>query len=122
MDSMEAFARGAAARARGAPSRVFDWEKAARLIAERKPTEAGAGLANDWEWTGGAIWRDGKPVPAGETYTYLMSNHAAPELEMDGERMDCWRWEKDAPDWDEKTYWPQSALDILAKPQAEEAT
>lgn len=112
MNNVEAFARGEAARAAKARMRVFDWDKAAAMIRDRKPTLAGAGLAADWNWTGGDIFKNGKPVPREDTYTYLASNWATPELELDGEKMDCWRW-KDETEWDSHTYWPDSALAIL---------
>lgn len=93
------------------PRMVFDWEKAARLIKERNATEARAGLSGDWEYTGGTIFADGKPDM--ESYPYLASTWATPELEIDGERMDCFRMESDVPGWDEKTKWPESALTLL---------
>ena len=93
------------------PRMVFDWEKAARLIKERNATEARAGLSGDWEYTGGTIFADGKPDM--ESYTYLASTWATPELEIDGERMDCFRMESDVPGWDEVTKWPESALMLL---------
>ena len=37
---------------------VFDWHKAAEIIRDKKPSEAEAGLSQDWEWTGGVIYRD----------------------------------------------------------------
>jgi hypothetical protein len=89
------------------------WDRAAELIRDRKPTLASAGLAGDWEYTGGEIWRDGKPVPADETYTYLSSNWAMPEIDLDGHRFDCWRWQTETPGWDASTYWPDSALAVL---------
>lgn len=104
MDSFEAFARGEAARASGARSRVFDWEKAERLILERNPREAGAGLAGDWEWTGGTIWRDGERVH--DQYTYLQSTWATPILRMDDDEIECWRYVDEAPGWDSATKWP----------------
>lgn len=110
MDTMKAYLNSVAAQ--GERHRVFDWDTAARIIRERKPEEASAGLAGDWEYTGGAIYRDGKPVPKGDTYTYLASNWAGPELMLDGELQDCWRY-VDECGWDEHTYWPESALAIL---------
>ena len=112
MDTMSAFAMGTANR--GKEAMVFDWEKAARLIKERGATNASAGLAGDWEYTGGQIWAAGKPVPAEETYTYLSSTWARPELEIDGETIDCYRMESEAPDWNSRTYWPEEALRLLA--------
>jgi hypothetical protein len=97
---------------------VFDWVKAARLIVEKKPREASAGLENDWEWTGGLIYKDGAPVPKDDTYTYLASTWATPELDLDDELIDCYVMEGET-DWNQSTYWPQVALDILAEVERE---
>ncbi len=113
MDTLKAFAMGELSR--GKPLMVFDWEKAARLIVERKAQTASAGLQGDWEWTGGLILEDGRPVPKGETYTYLASTWAVPELGIDGEVIRCYRMEDEDgfPGWDAHTYWPFQALAIL---------
>lgn len=111
MDSITAFAMGQANR--GREPMVFDWDLAARLIRERNATHARAGLRSDWEWTGGDIPSDGKPVPREDTYTYLASTWATPELEIDGDLMDCYRLQSKAPTWDAHTYWPESAVAIL---------
>jgi len=108
MNTIEAFARGDAGRNK--PPMVFDWNKAARLIKESQPKEAWAGLKNDWEWTGGIIYCDGKPVT--DSYTYLASTHAMPEIEMDGVICDCYLSINET-EWDSKTKWPVTALDIL---------
>jgi hypothetical protein len=111
MDTMSAFAMGMASR--GKATMVFDWDKAAKLISERKPLVASAGLAGDWEYTGGSIYRDGKPVPRENTYTYLASTWATPELDLDGDVIPCWKFWDDTPNWHSDTYWPESALKIL---------
>lgn len=113
MNTKQAFANGEMARATNAPMRVFDWDKAANLIKEMNAQEASAGLASDWEYTGGRIWADGKPVPREDTYTYLASIWATPEIEIDGTVMDCWRYAAESPGWDSATYWPDSARTIL---------
>ena len=96
------------------PLMVFDWHKAARIIKERQPQNASAGLSGDWEWTGGTIWGNGKPVPESDTYTYLASTWATPEIMIDGETMDCFVMQDEAPeDWDAATYWPESARALL---------
>ena len=82
MDSISAFAMGEANR--GKPAKVFDWDRAARRIKETGATHAAAGLSGDWEWTGGDILRDGKPIPEDDTYVYLASTWATPELQIDG--------------------------------------
>lgn len=111
MDTLSAFAMGYAHK--GKRHRVFDWDRAARRIVETGAQNASAGLSQDWEWTGGEILRDGKPVPADDTYTYLASNWAIPELELDGAVEDCFVFMDESPGWDSGTYWPESALAIL---------
>ena len=112
---MEAFARAQIARQNGARSRVFDWKKAARLIAERHPKWAMAGLALDMEDTGGYIWEDGKIVT--DDYTFLKSNWAEPILIMsdyEDNPISCWVY-ADETDWDAKTKWPYEAFIELHK-------
>lgn len=112
MDTMSAFVMGEANR--GKPLMVFDWDEAARRIRERGAHHASAGLARDWECTGGDILRDGEPVPADATYVYLASTWATPELEIDGVTEPCWRYQVNEDDWGAGTYWPDSARQILA--------
>ena len=107
MDTMEAFARNMAAIG---PGKVFDWDKAARILAERKPQEAFAGLSEDLEWTMGLIWFDGAPDK--NNYTYLASNWATPVLIIDDEHIPCWV-SLDEAEWDSGTKWPDSALAIV---------
>ena len=89
---------------------VFDWDTAARLIKERQPKVARAGLHDDWEYTGGTIYEDGAVVT--DDYTYLKSTWAMPELEMDGEVVPCFVMKHETT-WTAKTKWPESALKIL---------
>ncbi len=90
--------------------RSFDWDKAARIISERKPKEAEAGLAEDWDCTSGIIWRDGTIIPREETFNdlYLLSNWATPLLVIDGEEVECWKDGKG-----EDAYWPESARKLV---------
>lgn len=60
MKDAEAFAMGMMNL--GKELMVFDWDKAARIIKERRPIRAGAGLRDDWENTGGVIFADRKSV------------------------------------------------------------
>lgn len=109
MDTIMAFAMGE--RNRCKELMVFDWNKAARLIKERKPFKASAGLRDDWEWTGGIIFENGKPVK--DKSTYLSSTWAVPELCLDGDVIDCYKMAHEVPSWGADTRWPKSALDIL---------
>lgn len=111
MDTMSAFVMGEVNR--GKEQKVFDWNRAAQIIKERGAKNASAGLANDWEYTGGSILTDGKPTPREATYVFLASTWATPELEIDGETIDCYVMESDTPGWDSGTYWPDSAREIL---------
>ena len=116
MDTLQAFHRGLMAE--GRPMMVFDWDRAAYLIREFKAIHASAGLAGDWEYTGGPILEDGHPVEQEYTSVWLVSSWAEPQLLLDGEIMPCWKLMDHAPEWDENTYWPDSARAILDEPAA----
>lgn len=107
MDTLQAFAINEATSDRN--GKVFDWDKAAKIIKERKPETASAGLAEDWFWTGGTIYENGRPV---KSATYLASTWATPVLRFDGEEIVCYR-PKGYHGWNEDTRWPKSALKIL---------
>ena len=113
MDTMKAYAMAEANKDK--ESMVFDWDKAAELIKESGCTEASAGLRRDWGYTGGKILTDGDPVSKDDSYTYLASNWAIPELKIDGKRISCYKMESETDGWDHDTRWPQSSLDILMK-------
>lgn len=112
MDTLSAYARSLAAK--NSPRRVFDWDKAARIIKERHANSASAGLQDDWEYTGGPILKGGMPVDREVSCCYLASNWAIPELEIGGEVIECFKMEREAPGWDAETFWPESALEILS--------
>ena len=115
MDTIEAFERARRAAAEGAKKKVFDWNEAARRIAASGTRYAEAGLSGDWNYTGGPILRDGAPIPEKDTYVYLSSNWANPAIILDDNKCEsCWIYEEDSPGWDAHTYWPESALNILA--------
>ena len=111
METSLAFAMGYLNR--NNPTMVFDWDKAAELIREYNSSYAAAGLQGDWEYTGGCIWNEGKPVF--DDYTFLASTWATPELMMDNQLIPCYRMENEVPGWDAETKWPKSALEIVNK-------
>lgn len=111
MDTMSAFIRGQASR--GKELMVFDWEKAANLIKERKPHNVSAGLRGDWEWTGGEIYKNGKIIPKNQTYVFLASTWAVPEIDIDGDILPCYKMQHEVPRWGSHTYFPKKAKDIL---------
>jgi hypothetical protein len=112
MDSFGAMMRGQSAAARGAKKRVFDWNKAAKMILAVKPNVAIAGLSSDMSCTAGTIYKDGKPLT--KSGAYLSSNWATPVIVMDdGNELPCWVYADWTDGWNANTLWPQSALDIL---------
>lgn len=118
MNTLVAFAMSQ--NAIGQKQKVFDWNKAATIIKERNPEYAFAGLSRDWEYTGGTIYdKEIGPLNKKDTYTYLSSNWATPELKLlineEEETIHCWKYEDELPGWDANTYWPESALEILRK-------
>lgn len=104
---------------RGREQMVFDWDKAAEIIRDRKPEWAVAGLQHDMEWTSGVIYEDGYPVT--DSYTYLSSTWATPILEIkthdeaEVEDIPCFRMQHEVPEWRSSTKWPHSAMEILTK-------
>jgi hypothetical protein len=113
MDTYQAMAMSDLAAEKGAKQMIFDWHKAAQLIKERQPKVASAGLKSDWEYTGGVIYTAEDGIKAKE-YTYLSSNWATPELNLDGEIIPCFIDQDHNPDgWDSSTSWPDVAVAIL---------
>ena len=110
MDSFSAMLRGQAAQ--GQPLMVFDWDEAARRIKASGVKSASAGLESDWEYTGGSIFEDGKPIPGADTYVYLASLWATPELDLGEGPEPCWKYAA-GTGWDAHTFWPESARKIL---------
>lgn len=105
---------------REASPMVFDWHKAARIIKGRKDETASAGLRGDWEYTGGTIFIEGKPFYENSDWIYLMSTWATPELAIGNDVYPCWKYAEDCPGWNEKTFWPESALAVLNEPEPEQ--
>jgi hypothetical protein len=99
---------------RGDPLMVFDWDKAARILSDRMPDMAFAGLEGDYAYTGGIIWLSGEPWM--RDYTYLASTWAKPLLIIGDEAIECWCHN---PDWDAGTKWPLSAMEIVKKARKE---
>lgn len=124
MNLTKAYLLATAAEQAGAPGRVFDWIKAAHLIRERKPHMVWAGLGEDWSCTSGLIYTaDGIP-DVKDTYTYLSSIWATPQMQFDfgpddkrdtQELIDCWRYQHDVPEWGSHTFWPDEALKLLTQ-------
>lgn len=105
MNTMSAFVMGEANR--GKELMVFDWIRAATIIKELGIKNASAGLSGDWGYTGGDILVDGK-IPE-DSYTFLASTWATPELNIDGEIIECYIMQGKQPEWNSGTFWPDEA-------------
>lgn len=120
MDTLDAFLLGYMSR--GDRVRSFDWDKAAEILAVRRPDVAYAGLESDLEYTCGCIWQGGRPLldamdadsdgAYGTQDTYLSSTWATPVLLIGGDEIPCWRYESETG-WGHATRWPESALEIV---------
>ena len=93
---------------------VFDWNKAIELILKNKNSEIEAGLCGDWEWTGGLIFNEGEIIPREETYTYLASLWATPQIRIDGCDYDCYIMESET-NWDSESYYPDGLDEKLTE-------
>ena len=71
-------------------ARAFDWARAVKILEERKPDTATAGLSEDMEWTGTIIWKNGKPYREKGDCGFLASRWATPVLICDGAEIECW--------------------------------
>lgn len=111
MDTLLAFRMGELNR--GKERMVFDWDKAAKLIVEKRPEIAVAGLDQDLEYTADVIF-DQRNIMT-DARPYLASTWATPVLILDDVSYDCYKMESEVPEWDEHTVWPDSAKDIMAK-------
>lgn len=106
--------------AAGRPQKKFDWDKAALIIKEKFSVNpdlvAEAGLQGDWDYTGGEIFRRGKPT--NEDYTYLSSNWATPTLvlhytsDWDDDEIECYTEDTESR-FDAESKWDEISLDIL---------
>ena len=93
-------------------ARVFDWEKAARIISSNPNVCYHAGLLEDWYYTSDVIWINGKHR---NHNAYLFSQWATPIIvsSEDDTYTECWVHEVDRPEWDAETSWPKEAQDII---------
>lgn len=95
--------------------RVFDWDSAAAYIVKNNIKNASAGLLEDWFWTGADILVNGEIVE--DLFKpYCASTWATPALYFyDGKNshyIPFWKF-GDETDYDESTYWPETARKIL---------
>ena len=107
MNTLEAFLINASTK--DGHARGFDWGTAKKILEERRPAYAVAGLQEDLEYTIVTIWENG-PVKYPDLDTgYLASRWATPVLIIDGEEIECWiPIADDEIDYYSKLRWPDS--------------
>lgn len=96
--------------------KVFDWIKAVELINElhKSGDTIRAGLMEDWACTSGILIHSNKPLEEKSSTMHLSSSWATPILDIEGEEFECWIRHGDDPNsFDQGTFWPKVALDIL---------
>ena len=112
MDAMWAYAMGRANS--GQEPKVFDWDKAAAMIANEQIKTAAAGLLEDWGYTAVDIIVNGELQLDDEfDFGFLASTWATPTIAIDGVHTPCWRLQSETPGWGATTRWPESARAIL---------
>lgn len=94
---------------RNEPMKVFDWDKAATIIKERNAEFAEAGLATDWDNTGGVIYDVDEGGIVEDSYLYLGSTWAMPTLIVDGDEIACFMDD----DGNREYKWTDSAKNII---------
>lgn len=82
--------------------KYMDWEKVKQIVAEHPDSVIYAGLQEDWGWTSGVIYARGVYYDGG--IFFGCSTWATPILDVDGEEIECWTYEKTAegsemPEW-----------------------
>lgn len=59
-------------------------------------------LLEDWSWTSGLIYAKGNYY---DGYVYGSSSWATPVVDVDGEEIECWTYEKTKEGADKPTWW-----------------
>jgi hypothetical protein len=94
---------------------IFDWNKAARILRERKPSMATAYIGGMREHTEVSIWVNHGPLLG--CNAFLLSHDICgyqPRLDCGADyATDCAIKINDTDDWGPDTWWPESAIDIL---------
>lgn len=81
--------------------KYMDWKKVQQIVDEHPNSVIHAGLMEDWNCTSGLIFAKGEYY---DGYVYGASIWATPIVDVDGEEIECWTYEKtkegsSKPDW-----------------------
>jgi len=73
--------------------RYMDWDKVREIIKDNPNSTIEAGLREDWGNTSGLIYEDGKYYDGGILFN--QSCWATPIVDIDGDEIECWTYEKE---------------------------
>ena len=82
--------------------KYMDWQKVQKIVDEHPDAVIHAGLMEDWNNTSGLIFAKGK---YSDGYGYGCSCWATPIVDVDGEEIECWTYEKTAEGSGKPTWW-----------------
>lgn len=78
---------------RNDPMKYMDWDKVREIIKANPDKEIYAGLREDWNNTSGLIYDNGEYYSGGILYN--QSCWATPIVDIDGDEIECWTYEKE---------------------------
>ena len=85
--------------------KLLDWERLKKICEEHPNSTIEAGLMEDWDYTSGTVFEDGKRIEP--DYIYALSRWATPICLIDyKEEIECWVYvdidnepDPKCPDW-----------------------
>ena len=83
-------------------TKYMDWKKVQQIVNDHPNSVIYAGLMEDWSNTSGLIFAKGKYYKG---YVYGSSTWATPIVDVDGEEIECWTYEKTEEGSDRPTWW-----------------
>ena len=83
-------------------TKYMDWKKVQQIVDENPNAVIYAGLQEDWAQTSGLIYARGKYY---DGYVYGSSYWATPIVDVDGEEIECWTYEKTEEGSGKPSWW-----------------
>lgn len=84
-------------------TKYMDWKKVQQIVSQNPNSVIYAGLQEDWNNTSGLIYAKGKYYDGG--CFYGCSTWATPILDVDGEEIECWTYDKTEEENKMPTWW-----------------
>ena len=80
----------------------MDWKKVQEIVDAHPNSVIYAGLMEDWNNTSGLIFAKGEYY---DGYVFGCSTWATPIVDVDGEEIECWTYEKTKEGSDKPNWW-----------------